>query len=88
MTERKATKFVELLAASILGLAASKLYDIIYSTPIVSAADSWMRASFYVPFVIGVAAFLFFCAYSKEIVQDIYSGRRKYQESTQPDPSY
>jgi hypothetical protein len=44
--ERKSTKFVELIIASILGVVTSKLYDAIYSTPITSATDNWIEGLF------------------------------------------
>lgn len=75
--ERKSTKFVELILASIVGVVTSKLYDAFYSTPITSAADNWTRGFFFVILLVGITAFLFFCANWTEILHDIRKRMKK-----------
>lgn len=75
--ERKSAKFVELILASIVGVVTSKLYDSIYSTPITSAADNWIRGFVFVILLVGITAFLFLCAYWNDILHDIRNRRKK-----------
>jgi SNF family Na+-dependent transporter len=75
--ERKLTRFIELIIASIVGVVASKLYDGIYSTPIVDWADSWTRAFIFVILLVVITASLFFCANWTDILHDIRNRRKK-----------
>ena len=75
--ERKLTRFIELIIASVVGVVASKLYDGIYSTPIVDWVDNWTRGTIFVILLVVITAFLFFCAYSTEILNNIRNRRKK-----------
>jgi DMSO reductase anchor subunit len=75
--ERKLTRFVELIVASIVGVVTSKLYDAIYSTPIVDWADGWTRAFIFVILLVVITAFLFLCANWTDILHDIRNRRKK-----------
>ncbi len=80
MSERKSIRFVELIVASLLGVIASKLFDAIYSTPIVSWADSWTRAFLFVIFFVGIAAFLYVSPNWRDVMHDIRNRRKKKQD--------
>jgi DMSO reductase anchor subunit len=75
--ERKLTKFVELILASIVGVVASKLFDAIYSTPITNVADSFTRAFLFTVLLLGITAFLFISMYWTDIIRDIRKRRKK-----------
>jgi phosphotransferase system glucose/maltose/N-acetylglucosamine-specific IIC component len=75
--ERKSTKFMELIVASIVGVVTSKLYDAFYSTPIASAEDNVTRGFFFVILLVVITAFLFLCANWTDILHDIRNRRKK-----------
>lgn len=75
--ERKSTKFMELIIASIVGVVTSKLYDTMYSTPIVDWVDNWTRGTIFVILLVVITAFLFFCANWTNILHDIRNRRKK-----------
>jgi hypothetical protein len=75
--ERKFTKFMELILASIVGVVTSKLYDAFHSTPATSAEDYAIRGFLFVISLMTFTAILFFCAYWTDILHDIRNRRKK-----------
>jgi len=77
--ERKSTKFMELIVASIVGVITSKLFDAVYGTPIVLSSweDNVIRAFIFVTLLFAMTACLFVCVYSADILQTIRNRMRK-----------
>jgi hypothetical protein len=75
--ERKSAEFMELIVASIVGIFASRLFDVVYRTPIASWEDNVIRGFFFVIGLASMTAFLFFCAHWTDILHDIRNRKKK-----------
>lgn len=78
-TKRESPRFWELIVASVSGVVASKVYDIIYSTPIKDMSDSISRAILYVFMVLGLIGFLYIMSFRMPSIRIL---RRKRPQKT------